>query len=51
MERISNMERQQVHKSEQLSPNMSMVIDYDEPLLKSSDILNVELFKGAKYGS
>lgn len=34
------MERQQVHKSEQLSPNMSMVIDYDEPLLKSSDILN-----------
>lgn len=39
-ERKVHMEREQVFKSEQISPNMQMVIDYDQPLSKSSDILN-----------
>ena len=34
------MEKKQVSKSEQLSPNLSIVLDYDQPLRSSSDILN-----------
>ena len=34
------MGKEQVLKSEQIMPNMSMAIDYDQPLSKSSDILN-----------
>lgn len=34
------MGREQVMKSEQIMPNMSMAIDYDQPLSKSNDILN-----------
>lgn len=35
------MAREQVSKSEQIMPNMSMVFDYDQPLTNSSDILSV----------
>lgn len=34
------MGREQVMKSEQIMPNVSMTIDYDQPLSKASDILN-----------
>ena len=33
------MTRKQVSKSEQIMPNMSMVLDYDQPLRRSADIL------------
>ena len=33
------MAREQVSKSEQIMPNMSMVLDYDQPLTNSRDIL------------
>lgn len=35
------MARRQVMKSEQILPNMSMAIDYDEPLTKKEEILNI----------
>ena len=34
------MPREQVSKSEQIMPNTSMVLDYDQPLTNSEDILN-----------
>ena len=34
------MAREQVSKSEQIMPNMSMVLDYDQPLTSSQDILS-----------
>ena len=34
------MGREQVMKSEQIMPNMSMAIDYDQPLSKASEILS-----------
>lgn len=39
------MAREQVSKSEQIMPNMSMVLDYDQPLTNSEDILRA--FKNA----
>ena len=39
------MAREQVSKSEQIMPNMSMVLDYDQPLTSSQDILRA--FKNA----
>lgn len=39
------MERKQVSKSEQIAPNMSMLLDYDQPLTSVKDILNA--FKNA----
>ncbi len=32
-------ERKQVQKSEQIMPNKSLILDYDEPLLKVAEIL------------
>ncbi len=34
------MGRSQVRKSEQISANLSMIIDYDEPLTKQNDFIN-----------
>ena len=53
------MAREQVSKSEQIMPNMSMVLDYDQPLTNSHDILlafrnalgstcEIEKFQGTK---
>ena len=53
------MARKQVSKSEQIMPNMSMVLDYDQPLTNSEDILlafrnalgstcEIEKFQGTK---
>ncbi len=35
------MEREQVFKSEQILPNMQMTVDYDQPICKPADILDV----------
>lgn len=35
------MARVQLKKSEQISPNMSIVIDYDQPITKRADILKI----------
>lgn len=33
------MEKKQVSKSEQISSNLSLVLDYDEPLLKKDNFI------------
>ena len=39
----------QVSKSEQICPNLSLVLDYDEPILKQNDF--IEAFNCALNGN